>query len=164
MRRILALLAAALLLFPAALADGAAFPATQALLDEMMARDALCLLEDMDKEGREWAVMQVSDNTGRSWDVRFGFDQEGSSCILRVPGFIRFHGMEIASVLRVCNALNAEYRYVRFHVEEEACTVTATMYLRFHDAAPGPLTAQAYETLTAIIIDAYPQLVEFHLR
>ena len=163
MRRILALLAAALL-FPAALADGAAFPATQALLDEMMARDALCLLAGTNEEGREWAVMQVSDSTGRSWDVRFGFDQEGSSCILRVPAFIRFHGMEMASVLRVCNALNAEYRYVRFHVEEETCTVTATMYLRFHEAAPGPLTAQAYDTLTAIIIDAYPQLVEFHLR
>lgn len=162
MLKILALLLSLVLMCPTALADGVKYPATQALLQEMQERDVLCLPDGLDAEGREWAVMQASDSSGRTWDIRFGFDRAGHTCLLRVPGFISFHEMEMVSVLRVCNSLNADYRFVRFHVEGD-CTVTATMLLRFDQAAPGPLTAEAATLLTEILVDVYPQLVEFHL-
>ena len=162
MRRIMALLLLMAALLAGAHAEDALYPASQSLMSQMQEWDILCLPDGRDADGTEWLVTEVSDSSGRTWEIRFGMDRDGTRCSLLAPGYISFWPGEMDAVLRVCNGLNAEYRYVRFYVDG-LDEVTAAMQVRYMEGNPGAVIFEAYRVMMDVMVEGYERLGEFHL-
>jgi hypothetical protein len=76
---------------------------------------------------------------------------------------ISFPKEDYAAVVNVCNDLNAEYRFITFHVDKSDNTVTATydLVVRPNDDV-GAIVFEAIGWMEYILVEGYPYLSAYH--
>ena len=98
------------------------------------------------------------DDNGYSYTMCFFFENNEENAAIRVWDIITYSDADFSKVLRVCNALNTEYKYVNFNAEESDNTVTAAVDFIFRNNDVGPIIKEGLLHLVNILEDAYPRL------
>ncbi|MBQ7849638.1 MAG: hypothetical protein IJ343_07960 [Clostridia bacterium] len=141
----------------AAAADEAVFASTQAFLQLMQESRVWCEFTGLEGDG-EHVITEVSTQEGYPVALDLCFAPDGRRCTLRAGELIAFAQPQQLSVLKVCNDLNSDFRYVRFHIEEDSRTVTAVMDVRFIGQEAGETVWDAMQRLLVIVEEGLPAL------
>lgn len=156
-KRLISLLMAALcaLLPLTAPAEDAAYASTQAALTALRDIGLEPDVMGVDDSGSERVAVEMAE---QQITIELTFDAEQQHCALRAAEVFTFEAHSLGLVLRCCNDLNAEYRFVRFFVAEDGLTVTAAMDVSFRGDAAGDVTLEAMERFMSILEEAAPVL------
>lgn len=165
MKKLLSLILVCALLLglcPAAFATEAQYTSTKAFLTVMDALNIKYTVGGMDSSNNELVVISNSDSEiNFTYAVAFFFNSDESHCSIRVWDIITFGDADFAKVLRTVNSLNEKYKYVKFSVDEDDNTVTASMDLIYNTEAAGQVVTEAMLRSMQIIEDSYPSLAVY---
>ncbi|MBR1455628.1 MAG: hypothetical protein IJ594_00535 [Oscillospiraceae bacterium] len=146
----------AALTVPAHAATSAQYPGAQQLLDTFKAESIkynyLGVDQDEDEHIRTTFVGDNLDVT-----VNFYFDDGLTDVSLRVWDVIEFEESDLAKVLITANDLNASYKWVKFVVYTEDCTVSAEMDATFGEDDAGEICLRDLYRIIDIVDLAYPE-------
>ncbi len=136
----------------------AQYNSTKALLAEMDAIGITYTVLGVNEDGYERVTINNEDDNGFEYTLYFFFEDNEENASIRVWDIITYSDADFAKVLRVCNALNTEYKYVNFNAEESDNTVTAAVDFIYRTHDVGPIVKEGLLHLVNILEDAYPRL------
>lgn len=151
-KQMLSLLCAFCLLTPCmtAFAEDAELISTQACLEWMREDNVECELLGMEGDG-EHVLVKVATADGYPMEISLCFLPDGRSCCLSTEGLIIYQQSQLLQVLKLCNDLNSEFRFVRFYAEENTRMVKAALDVRFLGPEVGEAVGDAMQTLLEIV-------------
>ena len=79
------------------------------------------------------------DLTNTSVDVRYFFEEDQESCMVRVWNLITFDPDQIAEVRDAVGRANADYRWVKYYIDESDNTVTCAADIYFGGGDAGDI-------------------------
>lgn len=137
-----------------ALAVTAAYSTTQEFLNVLEKEDIRYSIKAIDKDGDE----PVSIDWGNNQIFKYFFSEDMETTSLRVWNIITYNDIDLIKVLRVCNSLNCNYRYVCFSVDETDNTITAAIDIIHRQNDVGEIVWEATLHMINIIDDGYQLL------
>lgn len=161
MKKFLAVLLASLLiagLCMPAHAVTAQYKSTQAFADILDSLEITYSLSGPDSDGDELISIENEFDNGYECTFHVYFNSHEENCYIRVWNIISYDDADFSKVLRACNTLNNQYKYVRFYADESDNTVTASLDLIFRDNDVDQIVLEALLTAVSILEDAYPAL------
>lgn len=166
MKKLLSLILVCVLLLglcPAALATEAQYASTKSFLTLMDALSIKYMVGGMDSSNNELVVISNSDSElNFEYTVAFFFDSDEAHCSIRVWEIISFADVDFAKVLRTVNSLNTKFKYVKFYVDEDDNTVTASMDLIYTAETAGQVVMEGMLRAMSILEDSYPDLAVYN--
>ena len=164
MKKILSLLLVAVLTIgfcTAAYAVAASYYSTQAFLAELDEKGITYTVVGLDEDNDEKVKVNNTDDNGFSYTINYFFDDQQENCSLIVWNIINYDDVDLAKVLRVCNSLNKDYKYIRFYVDESDNTVTAQYDSIFRTNDIDEILWEATLYMVDILEEAYPTLAVY---
>jgi len=158
------------LLLAAAMLIGMAMPAlaedevsvqyttTQSYVELMEEKGLKYTLKGIDENGYEKISLINKDDQGNRYEIVFYFGKGQESCNIRVFGLITYAEDDVTDVLRAVNDLNRKWKFVKFYVNEDSCTVAAAVDLLFNDADVGEIVLEGAIKVNNILKDGFAVL------
>lgn len=132
MKRLLGLMIAVVLclslMCSSALAISAAYSSTQAVADKLDELEIVYTLVGVTDSGVEVLKVPYGDYT-----IFFLFDEDLDLTSIRIWNIITFDDADLSKVLRSVNALNIDYKFTKFCVDEDDNTVSCEMDIIHRD-------------------------------
>ncbi len=152
-----------LLLIPmSSLAGAGQYQNTRKATDYLEQEKIVYTYLGVDNDGDDGLLLEFSEDDF-DFDLRIYFTEDNESVFMLVWDLISFPKEDYAAVVNVCNDLNAEYRFITFHVDKSDNTVTATydLVVRPNDDV-GTIVFEAIGWMEYILVEGYPYLSAYH--
>lgn len=144
-----------------AMAATAQYPSTKAFLTTLDEADINYTVNGINENNYEEVSVANTDDNGFSYTIRLFFEDNNENCGIRVWNIIHFNDADFSKLLRICNTLNNDYKYISFSVDESDNTITASMDLIYRSHDIGDIVLEAVLRMASILQDTYPQLAAF---
>lgn len=141
-----------------ALAVSATYSSTQAFLTGMDGLDIIYTLEGVNETSKYELVRVKNAGENFNYTLNYFFDEDLEHTGIRVWNVITYSEADMAKVMRVCNKLNADYKYCKFYVDESDNTVTAEMDLIYRTDSISDITLEATLHMCNLLDIAYEAL------
>ena len=139
----------------------ATYSTTQDFVDLLNSTGRVYSLRGLD-DNNDDTVALVVDGKNATYSFRYFFREDLQHTDIRVWYVISFDEKDLADVMRVCNSLNASYKYAKFLVDESDNTVTASMDLIYRTEDMGDVVWEATTKLALILDAGYEQLAAYN--
>lgn len=100
------------------------------------------------------------DNRAEGLKVLMIFDNDTKGCKVCAYDIVKFSDAKKEVMYRVCNSLNAKYRWIKFFVDESDNTITAQDDAVIELDSCGEEVLQCCLQLVNIVDDAYPEIMK----
>lgn len=87
-------------------------------------------------------------------------DYEDETVAFRVWNITKYNENNAARVLAACNALNAQYRFVKFYLDESDHTITGALDTVVELSNAGPICERILIHVVSVVDSAYPDLMK----
>ena len=164
MKKVLALVLALLFVIGACssvCAQTATLKSTQAFIDELDLMGIKYNMKGLDANGNEVVTVTNKEDDGYTYTVTFFFDESGERLSIRIWNVIEYNELDFTKVLRACNSLNYQYKYLKFYADETDNTVTAAMDQIYCDGDAGDVAIEVLFRSVNIMNDGYEVLAPY---
>lgn len=148
----------------AALAEtpAATFTSTRTVLSYLDRNDITYEIYGLDDDGDELIIIPNSDSEiGVEYDIYLFFDSNNENCYIYVWRLMEFTDANYLRVLQTVNAINDDYRYVTFTVDEDTNSVFVTLDLIYRDHDVDAIVWEGLFHIVNVIHDAYANLAPY---
>ena len=167
MKKLLSALLCALMLMTAcagALAEAAnaTYTSTRTFLTYMDRKGINYEIYGIDDDGDELIIVPNGDKeAGIEYEIYLFFDDNNENCYVYVWRLIEFTDANYLRVLQTVNAINDDYRYVTFTVDEDTNSVFVTIDLIYRDNDVDAIVWEGLMHVVNIIHNAYGALAPY---
>ena len=165
-KRLLSIMIAALLLLvmaaPAlAVPSAVTYGNTRSFLEALDELELKYTYGGIDQDNDEKVTIETTlEDTDKSIEIFFYFSEDEELCSIRVWNLIDFDEENLAELYKICNDLNAGYKYCKFYVDESdySISVDLDVILRSTDSADicSEALAHIYNICTYAMEDLSP--------
>lgn len=146
---------------PAAMAVSASYSSTQAFLRALDEEGIIYTLHGIDERINYECVTMNNKGEELSYTINYFFSEDSTYTGLRVWNVITYNDSDLAKVLRTCNSLNSDYKYVKFYADESDNTVTVEMDLIHRSGDVGDIVLEATLRLANVLDESYERLAVY---